>query len=508
MKKNRYLISLFLSILLLSGCNSWLDLEPTNKVDDKKLFSTYEGFRVSLNGIYQSISSGQLYGREMTWGAASVIGQDYLGGQIGTSSIYTYVQTYEYDRSSTQTIIKNIWSTAYNAIANCNILIREIENKDGDFFPEGIGEKNLILGEALALRGMLHFDMLRLFAPAPSTQDNGAYIPYYTKFPSYYSAKLPTTEVLENVILDLERARDLVMQWDTTADNRPYLYAIARRFPTSYIYIPDTGEFFSSRGSRLNFAAIYGLLARVCLYAGRIEEAKEYAYYIYNTLGPEGTNSWGSTKWFTFTPTNKIGATTPTNNHIKLYEDILFSLYDDQLLVKIDDYKKLSSSLASKSYMRLNSEVFDFDSWDDADDARSMLIVKDEADYDVSQRWMNTGATGATITNQYKMLPVIRLSEIYYILSECLYLEGNTVEAENILNQVRNARGAKRQVTGSSPEKFREELLWEYRKEFMTEGQTFFAYKRLNEPAIKIGSQSIEMRTNYIFPLPDNEEIY
>ncbi|MDD4639129.1 MAG: RagB/SusD family nutrient uptake outer membrane protein, partial [Bacteroidales bacterium] len=144
----------------------------------------------------------------------------------------------------------------------------------------------------------------------------------------------------------------------------------------------------------------------------------------------------------------------------------------------------------------------------DADDARSMLIVKDEADYDVSQRWMNTGATGATITNQYKMLPVIRLSEIYYILSECLYLEGNTVEAENILNQVRNARGAKRQVTGSSPEKFREELLWEYRKEFMTEGQTFFAYKRLNEPAIKIGSQSIEMRTNYIFPLPDNEEIY
>ncbi|MCK9305836.1 MAG: hypothetical protein M0P27_10625, partial [Bacteroidales bacterium] len=101
MKKNRYLISLFLSILLLSGCNSWLDLEPTNKVDDKKLFSTYEGFRVSLNGIYQSISSGQLYGREMTWGAASVIGQDYLGGQIGTSSIYTYVQTYEYDRSST-----------------------------------------------------------------------------------------------------------------------------------------------------------------------------------------------------------------------------------------------------------------------------------------------------------------------------------------------------------------------------------------------------------------------
>ncbi len=504
MKMNRYLISLLISIILLSGCDGWLDLEPGNKVDDTKLFSSYEGFRVSLNGIYHSISSGQLYGREMTWGTASVLGQDYLSGSTGTSTSYQYVQAYDYSRSTTKTIAENMWSTAYNAITNCNKLIQELENKEEDFFPEGIGEKNLILGEALALRGMLHFDMLRLFAPAPSTQDNGAYIPYYTKFPSYYSAKLPTTEVLENVILDMERGKDLVMQWDTTADNRGYLNTLARRFTTSYLYLPSIGEFFSGRVSRLNFVAINGLLARVYLYAGRMDEAKEYASYIYNTFGPNGTNSWGSTKWFTFTPTNNIGATAAASNYIKLYNDIIFSLYDNQLLANIENFK-----YSPKAYMRLNMNAFDFAKWNDGDDARGKLIVMDEGNKEVSQKWLNTGAsTTANVKCQYTSLPILRLSEIYYILSECLYQEGNTIEAEKILNEVRNARGAKRLVAGSTLTQFKEELLWEYRKEFMTEGQTFFMYKRLNEPVIKIGSQSIDMKDKYVFPLPDNEEIF
>lgn len=37
----------------------------------------------------------------------------------------------------------------YNAIANCNKLIEEIQKKDGTFFPLGKAEKDLIEGEAL-----------------------------------------------------------------------------------------------------------------------------------------------------------------------------------------------------------------------------------------------------------------------------------------------------------------------------------------------------------------------
>ncbi len=502
--KNKYLIINLLFSLLLPGCNKWLDIEPSNKVDDTKLFSTYEGFHNSLNGIYHSIASGKLYGREMTWGTASVIGQDYISGSTGTSSTYQYMQLYDYSRSTTKAIVQDIWSTAYNAIANCNKLIQEVEKKRGDFFPEGIEEKNLILGEALALRGMLHFDILRLFAPAPSTQNNDPYIPYFAEFPSYYSPKLSTTEVLDKVIADLERAKDLVMQWDTTGDHHTYLSNLARRFKTSYLYIPKIGEFFGSRVKRLNFVAINGLLARVNLYAGKTEKAKEYSAYIYDTFGPAGKHEWGSSPWFKFTPTTNIGATAAASNFIKLYDDILFGVYDNQLLANIENFK-----LSPKAYMRLNMNVFNYANWDDNDDARKKLIVLDAENKEISQKWVNTGAlTTANVKCQYTILPIIRLSEIYYILSECLYLEGNITEAQKVLNEVRNARGAKRKVDALTAALFKEELIWEYRKEFMTEGQTFYIYKRLNEPAIKIGYQNIAMKDNYIFPLPSNEEIF
>ena len=216
MRKYIYLMMTILAIALFSSCDEWLDLEPSDKVDDSKLYGTYEGFRNSLNGIYTSISEGELYGREMTWGLLSVLGQDYLSGSSGTSSTYQYAQQYNYTRSTIKTIISKMWSKSYNAIANCNKLIQEIDDKDPGFFPEGDMEKNLILGEALALRGFLHFDMVRLFAPAPESGDNGEYVPYYATFPSYSEPRLRTSEILEKIIIDLERAKDLVIQWDTT----------------------------------------------------------------------------------------------------------------------------------------------------------------------------------------------------------------------------------------------------------------------------------------------------
>lgn len=497
MRKHKFIMAI-LVITLCSSCDNWLDLEPSDKVDDSKLYSTYEGFRNSLNGIYTSISEGELYGREMTWGLLSVLGQDYLSGSSGTSSTYQYAQQYNYTRSTIKTIISKMWSKSYNAIANCNKLIQEIESKDADFFPEGIMEKNLILGEALALRGFLHFDMARLFAPAPASGDDGEYIPYYNTFPSYSEPRLKTSEVLGKVIADLERAKDLVIQWDTT--NYRMVSSVSGRF--TRMSTPEGGNFFASRGNRLNFVAINGILARVCLYAGQTDKAKKYALYVYENFGPEGKNKWSSSAWFKFTATSNIGSSTASSNYVKLFDDVIFSLYDDLLLSHISTYKGTSV------YMRLNMNMFDFGAYDDTDDARAKLIVKDGGNKEICQKWLDTGAgTSINIKCQYRMLPNLRMSEIYYILSECYYNEGNETEAERILNYVRNSRGAKRQVAGTTPSQFKTELIWEARKEFMTEGQTFFVYKRLNED-MKIGSQLIPMKDNFVFPLPDSETIF
>ena len=51
--------------------------------------------------------------------------------------------------------------------ASCNNIIRQVEKKDSTFFEYGEVEKNMVLGEMYGVRALLHFEVYRLFAPAP-----------------------------------------------------------------------------------------------------------------------------------------------------------------------------------------------------------------------------------------------------------------------------------------------------------------------------------------------------
>ena len=77
MKKVSYIVLTLLSLVLLAGCNKWLDIEPKDQASDDKVFKDYVGFRNALNGIYEMLSKQSLYGREMSWGFASALAQTY-----------------------------------------------------------------------------------------------------------------------------------------------------------------------------------------------------------------------------------------------------------------------------------------------------------------------------------------------------------------------------------------------------------------------------------------------
>lgn len=74
-----------------------------------------------------------------------------------------------------------MWCGLYNAIANTNKLLEEIEGKESMF--TGINY-DMIKGEALALRGFLHFDLLRLFGASYAENPKKAAIPYVTAYTS------------------------------------------------------------------------------------------------------------------------------------------------------------------------------------------------------------------------------------------------------------------------------------------------------------------------------------
>lgn len=156
-------------------------------------------------------------------------------------------------------------------MANCNNIIQNIANENPEKFDYKEREKSMIWGEALALRAYLQFDMLRLFAPAPSTNPGSrTFIPYVSEYPVYVSKALSVDSCLNNVIRDLKEAKDLVWEADSGRSCRTLNFWEGGQ--------SDMGLFYESkRGFRLNYYAISAVLARVYMYAQQTENAYKEA---------------------------------------------------------------------------------------------------------------------------------------------------------------------------------------------------------------------------------------
>lgn len=224
-------------------------------------------------------SSQELYGRELSWGFLSVLAQTYDDNDI--EQAYSGLVKYQYGLAGNKEIISTIWSKSYKAIANCNKLISEIEGKKGSFFELGDAEKNLIMGEAFALRAFIHFDLLRLFAPAPVTGDGGSYIPYFNVYPSKFEGKKTVSQIMELVIQDFLTAKDLVASYDTVY-NKWYMAS-----PEARLQVSDAAE-----GGRFLYPERWadelygdsGTLGAGIYVRGRSDECREVLPGYFNTL--------------------------------------------------------------------------------------------------------------------------------------------------------------------------------------------------------------------------------
>ena len=184
-------------LLPLGGCSNWLDVIPEDSVDEKDLFSTGEGYRNALNGVYRQMSQTSMYGQQMSWGFIDVLGQLYNTQKLSNYSAYGIAgKNYAYRDETVKSVIQVIWSNTYNSIANCNNIVGRITGEDPSKFRGGEAEQHMIQGEALALRAFLHFDLLRLWAPAPVTNPSGNYMPYFENYPSTYEPDKSVQEIL------------------------------------------------------------------------------------------------------------------------------------------------------------------------------------------------------------------------------------------------------------------------------------------------------------------------
>ncbi|TRZ43503.1 RagB/SusD family nutrient uptake outer membrane protein [Robertkochia solimangrovi] len=471
----RHIILLTLTGVLSFSCDNYLDVEPEDKFLETQVFETELGVQNVLNGIYLDMVGNNLYGRQLTMSTLELLGQRFTASSNSHWG-YNYVN-YSYGEANVEASFDAIWSSAYVTILKVNDLIANM-----DKYPILTEEKSdIILGEAYAIRAMLHFDLLRIFGPVYSVNPENMAIPYVTVAEAKNAPILPASEVLELVRQDLATSQELLAN------------DYAR---THKIYIDEDDEsidFYTSRRHfRMNYFAVKALEARMELYAGNSTAAYTAAMDVINEGG----------QYFEWTdPADIISA---GGNPDRVFsKELLFAPYTTKLYesqMELFGSENKANSILTANPTRL-SGVFE----------------NNENDYRYNSSWIipSTGEITSRTFFKYAdvtdnrmdfrfMLPLIKKSEMYYIAAET----APETEGLMLLNEVRHNRGLVDLEAGVD---ILEELSKEYQKEFYGEGQLFFYYKRTNTSRIRNGSSSSSYsyktmgEDQYVVPLPDSE---
>ena len=475
----------------LAGCESWLDVEPENSISSEELYSTGEGFRNQLNGAYKELSSTQLYGQELSWGFLDVLGQYYKSSTLST--IYVDASNFAYEVDGVKAKISSIWKNMFHVVVNCNQALENLDVKSESLFELGAVEKNLLKGEFLALRAFIHFDLLRLFAPSPKSGASGVYIPYVKNSENTVNIPLSVEDVLKNVIADFESARHLVAVYDTTGTEG---LPSENNWKDVSFRLGTNSTFFTGRGYRMSYYAITALLARVYAYQGNMAEAYKNAKEIYDKGYFKFTDFWNITSDI-------------NNRNRKLYDDIIFGLMNQKMAAYYENtiYSMSSSTLA----LRYPEDIF---GGENSNDYRyNYLLTGLKTSRVLSIKNIVGSGTGTSLISE-QVIPVIRLSELYYIMGE--YLAGSADQADRseavrLLESLRSARGVTVKLPGIESSEdilkaYQDLVLKDARCEFICEGQIFYMYKRLNRPLFD-GKLEFDLKDKYYFPIPEGESV-
>ncbi|GEP94293.1 hypothetical protein CCY01nite_05530 [Chitinophaga cymbidii] len=453
-------------MILFSGCvKDWLELEPKSEVSADVLFETPEGFSIALNGIYTNLSSGTLYGEMLTHGFVDVLARCY----DLKNTLYDQLKNYDYVSSGMEQRINSIWALAYTTIANCNGLLEEMNKKEPGFFKEH--ERARLEGEVLAIRAMLHFDLLRLYAPAPVVQD-ATLIPYYTALSHVPMPEKPTSEILQLLIADLTRSKQLQKEFDTRTVAKNDFNKFRYRFGEDRTFF-GTGQ----RGFRMGYYATTALLARVAQYAGN----EQLAYT--NAMEVIDDKMADNEPVISFTPATVIDVGVYDR---LLSEDLIFSLY------RIDfeeEFNKVIFLLPN------TSPIFGSDLNSDyrkkcylTADGRQLMKFDLEQDRE------------GFITS---VIPMFRLSELYHIAAETLY-DTDPDGALALLNTLRAKRGCTVPLSSiASKSAFEDAIINDARREFVGEGKLFFLYKRLNKTVLDEYGGNQTLTDKFVLPVTE-----
>ncbi|WP_316815173.1 RagB/SusD family nutrient uptake outer membrane protein [Pedobacter nyackensis] len=467
-------VVMVLTLTTFTSCKKWLTVEPKTSIQLNDLLTTETGFRQALVGIYTTMNSASSYGQALSM---TTIEHLIANWDVTNGSLEQKLTQGNYLDADVQTQMLAIYKQQYNIIANINAILDQIDQNKAIFKTPGLYE--IVKGECLALRAYCHFDVMRIWGPVPTSSTGGKLPPYVTSFSTQSNPLISFTQFQNMLIKDLTEAEFLLKGVD------PIL--------TSSLKSLSSGEDnpFNYRHLKMNYYAVKALQARAYLWFGSTKEAYESASSVISAKDPDGNFKFrlGTSADFG-QKDNELSA----EQVFGLHNSNLNTVYNNTFANGILKRGTTATTVTNQLYGATGTDIRETKLW---------LLVPQLSGRNayVIQKY---NVPAATNLSDFNRIPMLRLSEIYFIAIETAT---NLSDAQVLWNNFRAARGLAPNTLSNDPVLVKNALLAEYRKEFFAEGQAFYAYKRLNTPTASMVPKwtPATYNVNYLFPLPNTE---
>lgn len=483
-----YRANLFvLLLLLMSGCNDWLDVSPRQETREDDLYTTEEGFKSALTGAYILLAEADLYGRNTTMLFPEILANTWTLPVIVTSGDYA-LANFDYTHSDVEALIEIIWKKHYQAIVHLNSILDALEKSETVSF--SYNNDKLIKGEALGLRAFLHFELLRYFGAVPEDANpSDKVIPYVTemtKDPNHLLS-LSWKEVLEHIEADLNAAESLL-------EIDPIL-----SIPNKILNYPGTNplqpkdDWHNYRQNRFNYYAVLGMKARFYHWIGNKTQAVSYAKKVIEAKDADGTAKFTLASEETYSSNLIMFSENLFGVHNSSHQLVVAPLFEGEAakLTQTPDLIKTAyeASIEPSDIRNVENRYWIYETY------QHSVKVNRFCKY-----------TGNKTVKPFNIIPILRLSELYFILTEDLPL----AEAVPYFKTFRISRILSSSLDNSLTDEtaVKSRLEKEYRKEFMGEGQMFFFYKKHKYAAYSWPKSKTLPVGAYVVPKPKSQSVF
>ena len=242
--KKIYALLLCGILMTATSCSDFINLTPTHSLSSENVFGKLDDFEPLLNGTYASMRDLYSYGL-FTSVAADMMSDNMIET---TESLVNYKAVTDWTYAADQIRVAEVWRFSYLMINDCNLILENI----GTYEASAPKKASRIKGQALAIRALMHHNLLRFYAPNFERASASAGVPIKLTSAIDLPARATVQQVYDQIYKDLEAALPLLNDVDAPINT-------------------------ATRRSRIDAATVNAILARVALYAKEYDRAITFA---------------------------------------------------------------------------------------------------------------------------------------------------------------------------------------------------------------------------------------